>query len=208
MKTSAFLSGILWMASASCSAQTLVIGLYDYSELSAKETVRLTETADQAFANSGIHVRWLQCRGVLAVAPGTVCEGEMQANEIVLRIQPGGNPSSKEDKMGSAIVNTEGGSYAIVFVSAVRAQAAGFGVAFDILLGYAVAHEAGHCLLGPGHSYAGLMRGAWNRKDAGEISRLSLHLTKQEARKAVAALGTAAGSRASEQAARIPAKKH
>ena len=97
--------------------------------------------------------------------------------------------------MGSAVVNAYGGTYAIVFVSAVRAQAAGFGMAFDLLMGYAVAHEAGHCLLGPGHSYAGLMRGAWNRKDASEMSRLSLHLTKQEARKAVARL-TMAGSAA------------
>ena len=38
----------------------------------------------------------------------------------------------------------------------------------------------------------GLMRGARNRKDAGEISRLSLHLTKQEARNAVARLTLAA----------------
>jgi hypothetical protein len=59
------------------------------------------------------------------------------------------------------------------------------------IMGYAVAHEVGHCLLGPGHSYAGLMRGAWNRKDAGEMSRLSLHLTKQEARKAVGRLALA-----------------
>jgi hypothetical protein len=51
-----------------------------------------------------------------------------------------------------------------------------------------VAHEAGHCLLGPDHSHAGLMRSAWNRKDADEMSRLSLHLTKQEDRKAVARL--------------------
>ena len=58
-------------------------------------------------------------------------------------------------------------------------------------MGYAVAHEAGHCLLGPGHSYAGLMRGAWNRKDASEMSRLSLHLTKQEAGKALVRLALA-----------------
>jgi hypothetical protein len=38
-------------------------------------------------------------------------------------------------------------------------------MAFDLLMGYAVAHEVGHCLLGPGHSYAELMRGAWNRKE-------------------------------------------
>ena len=75
-----------------------------------------------------------------------------------------------------------------VFVPAVRAQAAGIGVAFGLLMGYAVAHEAGHCLLGPGHSSAGLMRAAWTRKDAGELSRVSLHLTKQEARKAAARL--------------------
>jgi hypothetical protein len=93
------------------------------------------------------------------------------------------------------MVNADGGNYASVFVSAVRAQAAGFGLAFDILLGYAVAHEAGHCLLGPSHSYAGLMRGVWDRKDAEEMSRLGTRLTRQEARKAVAALGAAARKR-------------
>ena len=182
------------MASTSCSAQTLVIGLYDYSDLSAKETVRLTETAALAFAHSGIHVVWLHCRGALAVTPGTACEGKMQDNEIVVRLQPGGPRSSDDDRtlhLGHSIVTAEGGNYASVFVRAVRAQAAEFGVAFDLLMGYAVAHEAGHCLLGPGHSYAGLMRGAWNRKDAGEMSRLSLHLTKQEARKAAVRLALA-----------------
>ena len=182
------------MASASCSAQTLVIGLYDYSDLSAKETARLTEAADQAFGHSGIHVLWRHCRGVLAVTPDTTCQGAIQENEIVVRLQPGAPKSSNDDKMGSAVVNAAGGTYATVFVPAVRAQAAGFGVAFDILLGYAVAHEAGHCLLGPSHSYAGLMRGAWDRKDAGEISRLSLHLTKEEARKAAARLTLAEGA--------------
>ena len=88
-------------------------------------------------------------------------------------------------------MTAEGGFYASVFVPAVRAQAAEIGLAFDLLMGYAVAHEAGHCLLGPDHSYAGLMRSAWSRKDAGEMSRLGLHLTKQEARKAAARLALA-----------------
>ena len=191
MNTPASLPWILWLASSSCSAQTLVIGLYDYSDLSAKETIRLTETADLAFAHSGIHVVWRHCRGALAAVPGTKCEAEMQINEIVVRLQPGGPRSSDDGRtlhLGRTIVTAEGGYYASVFVPSVRAQAAGFGIAFDLLMGYAVAHEVGHCLLGPGHSYAGLMRGAWNRKDASEMSRLSLHLTKQEARKAVARL--------------------
>ena len=110
MKTPASLPWILWMASASCSAQTLVIGLYDYSDLSAKETVRLTETADQAFGHSGIHVVWRHCRGALAVTPETTCEGEIQVNEIVVRLQPGGPRSSNDDRMGHTIVTAEGGT--------------------------------------------------------------------------------------------------
>jgi hypothetical protein len=188
MKSSAAFLWILLVTSASGSAQTLVIGLYDYSDLSAKETLRFTEVADLAFGHSGIHILWRHCRGVLAVEPGATCGGEMQVNEIALSLQPAGPHSPDEARMGYSIVTAEGGNYARVVVPAVRAQAAGFGVAFDLLMGYAVAHEVGHCLLGPGHSHAGLMRGAWNRSDAGQISRLGLHLTKQEARQAVARL--------------------
>jgi hypothetical protein len=195
MHTSGSLLWILWMASASCSAETLVIGLYDYSELSAKQTVRLTETTGLAFAHSGIQVVWLHCRGALAKDSATACETGMRANEIMVRLEPGGSRSSNHNQaipLGYAIVTVEGGNYASVFVPAVREQAAGFGLAFDRFLGYAVAHEAGHCLLGPSHSYAGLMRAAWDRKDAGQMSRLSLNLTKQEARKAGVRLALAA----------------
>ena len=146
MKTLTSLPWILWMASASCSAQTLVIGLYDYSEPSAKETVRLTETAGLALAHSGIHVDWRYCRGAMAVA-GVSCEGEMPANEIVMRLEPRGPGSSDDDRtvhLGHANVTAEGGQYATVFVPAVRARAREFGMAFDLLLGFAVAHEAGH----------------------------------------------------------------
>jgi hypothetical protein len=194
MKIPASLAWSLLIASAPCSAQTLLIGLYDYADLSAKETTRLTETADRAFAHSGIHLVWSHCRGSLAAVSGATCEGEMQINEIVVRLQPGGQRSSHDGRLGHTMVTAEGGYYASVFVGSVRAQATGFGIAFDLLMGYAVAHEVGHCLLGPGHSYAGLMRGDWNRKDASEITRLSLHLTKQEARKAVARLRQAEGA--------------
>jgi hypothetical protein len=98
------------MASASCSAETLIIGLYDYSDLSAKEISRITEAADEALGHSGTHVVWRHCRGVLAVTPETTCQGEIQGNEIVVRLQPGGRPSSNEDKIGSAVVNAEGGN--------------------------------------------------------------------------------------------------
>ncbi|HVN05995.1 MAG TPA: hypothetical protein VMT86_16350 [Bryobacteraceae bacterium] len=182
------------LAAASSSAQTLVIGLYDYASLSAKETVRLTETAGLALADSGIQVVWVHCRGALAVTPAAACETELQSNQIVMRLDAGGLPSSnggRVEHLGRTLATADGGQFASVSVPAVRTQAAEFGMPFDLLLGYAVAHEAGHCLLGPGHSNSGLMRAAWNRKDAEEMSQRSLHLTKQEARKATARLALA-----------------
>jgi hypothetical protein len=188
MKTSVLLSLLLWIAGGACSAQTLVIRLYDDSGLSAQQTRRLTETVGLVFAHSGFHVVWRHCLGALPVLPRATCERERQGNEIVVHLEADRPRRSQAWTlpMGHTIVTAQGGHDTSVFVPAVREQAVGLGVAFERLLGYTVAHEAGHCLLGPGHSYAGLMRPAWNRQDADEMSRLSLHLTKQERRKAVA----------------------
>ena len=185
---------ILFFVAASGSAQTLVIRLYDYANLTAKDASRLTEVAGLALAHSGIQAAWLSCRGNLTVTPQPECETPMQHNEIVVRLEPKGPGSTDEERtqhLGHAFVGKEGGSYASIFVPAVRAQAKDFGVAFSLLMGYAVAHEASHCLLGPDHPSSGLMRAAWNRKDSEEMTRLTLHLSKQEARRAVGRLALA-----------------
>ena len=189
MKSRFPLSLVLWMASASCSAQIVAVRLYDHAGLSGTVASRLTESADRAFGHSGIHVIWRYCGGMPTRIPERTCQSDISFNEIVVSLETtrAHNSSSRASScMGHASVSPAGGYSASVFVPTVREQAAGFGVGFDLLIGYAVAHEVGHCLLGPGHSYAGLMRGVWNRKDAEEIARVSLHLTSQERRKAVA----------------------
>jgi len=186
---------VLGLASASASAQSLVVELFDYTDLPAKRIERFREIADLALAHSGIQLIWQYCRGALPAPAGSTCEKEMGNNEIAVRILPGvpGGPGDGRIlHLGNSVVSAEGGHYASVFAPAIRAQAAEFGLRFELMLGYAVAHEVGHCLLGPEHSSAGLMRAVWNRKDAEEISRLSLHLTKDEARRAVARLTLAA----------------
>ena len=158
-----------------------------------KDIASLTGTTGSVFGHSAISIVWRHCRGALA-PPDAACEAVIQSNEIVLRLQPGGTWTSNQGaalSLGHALIVDGGGSYASVFVPAVRAQAAVFGMAFDLLMGYAAAHEIGHCMLGPGHSYTGLMRGAWDLKDAGQMSRLGLRLTKRQAQKAAARLSLA-----------------
>lgn len=187
------IAGLLAIGSIQ-AADVMIVRLYDYAGLTARDIASLTGTTGSVFGHSGIFIVWRHCRGALAVPPGAACEAVIQGNEIVLRLQPGATRITNEGpilSLGHALIVDGGGSYASVFVPAVRAQAAEFGVAFDLLMGYAAAHEIGHCMLGPGHSYAGLMRGAWDLKDAGQMSRLGLRLTKQQARKAADRLSRA-----------------
>ncbi len=165
-------------------AQSLTLRLYDYSGLTATEAKRLTEVTRVALGHAGIDVIWLHCRGVLAQLSG--CAGEMNAHEVIVRLHPRvpARSNSRPEGLAVTTLTREGGHYVTVYVPAVRALAVRLELAVDLVLGYAVAHEAVHCLLGPGHSLAGLMRATWTRKDAQEIARLSLGLSKPEALKA------------------------
>ncbi len=173
-------------------AQPLIIQLYDYSDLTASQTMRLTEVAGLVLSHAGIHVTCVPCRGALAEVSG--CEGERKANEIIVRLVPAGPRSLdvRTEGLGSSVVTAEGGQFSTIYVAAVREAAVRWGVDFHLMLGYAVAHEIGHCLLGPGHSAVGLMRPRWTRTDAQEISRLALGLSKQEALRAGAWLAKTA----------------
>jgi hypothetical protein len=135
MKTSVLVLLSLWMAGRSCSAQTLLIRLYDYSGLSTKQTTRLTETVNLVFAHSGFHVIWRHCRGALTALPRSTCKSEMQLNEIAVNLEAD-RPRSSHSwtlPMGDAIVTEQGGHYTRVFVPAVWAQAAALGATFERL---------------------------------------------------------------------------
>jgi hypothetical protein len=182
---------LLLMASAACSARTLTIRLYDYANLPPSEIARTTEVTTLTLGHSGIKINWLQCRGAAAPAsPDAACDAEMGASDITMRLLPLAldekDPRTME--MACALVDAQGGHYAMVYVTAVRATAKQLELASDLLLGYVIAHESVHCMLGPAHSRSGLMRAGYGRKDTGDMQRVSLGLTPPEARKLAAVL--------------------
>lgn len=51
------------------------------------------------------------------------------------------------------------------------------------ILGYVMAHELGHLLLGRGaHSFTGIMRGGWDRHQILSVEMSSLRFTNEQAR--------------------------
>ena len=66
-----------------------------------------------------------------------------------------------DDNLGFAAVGKEGGILATIFYH--RFEAVTKGGDSSRILGYAIAHEIGHLLLGSnGHSQAGVMRAYWS----------------------------------------------
>jgi hypothetical protein len=193
---------ILWITTFVCRAQSLMVLLYDYAGLTAVETARATRVAAVPFRHATIDVQWVYCRGELASAALPACQTEPTANQVVVRLvrQEGSVPTSSTADLGHAVVGSDGGQYAAVFVPAVRARANEWNIGFDLVLGYAMAHEIGHCLLGPKHTSAGLMQARWAREDAREIAQLRLGLSSQEAKRATARLKAAGAPPASQGA--------
>jgi hypothetical protein len=49
-----------------------------------------------------------------------------------------------------------------------------------VLLGYIIAHELGHLLLGPGHAPSGIMRATWDMNDLEAIRQGRLKFSREE----------------------------
>lgn len=190
MRTAIVAVGMFLAASVLSSGQTLTVWLYDYSGLTAGEIESMTKFAGLALGHAGIGVSWIYCFGAPAKLASNTCAKGAVGEQIVVRLhpRPPRESDARTERMGAAFVTRQGGHYSTVYVSAVDAFAAEMGIAPDLAVGYAMAHEIGHCMLGPGHSVAGLMRATWTYRDAQEMKRLSLGLSKPEASRARARL--------------------
>lgn len=98
----------------------------------------------------------------------------MGTADLVLRILPremAAKLHSSAESLGFAQTcsNTEPACELSIFYDRVD-QLATKGYRADRILGYAIAHEMAHVLLGRGHSEEGIMRGQWTPSDLQRIS--------------------------------------
>jgi hypothetical protein len=130
------------------------------------------------FHSMDIEIVWARCEA----AP--IGEEAAQQHWFTIRLRDGGpvvtGPASL-DTLGEAFFSDDQGSYvADVYYQASQALASRQQVEPAALLGYVMAHELGHLLLGPGHAPNGIMRAAWDSKDLEAIRYGSLKFTGAE----------------------------
>jgi hypothetical protein len=112
---------------------------------------------------------------------------------IVARIINKWNPALPPGTMGWSLPAAQAGAHITIFWDEIRRRQAEVGSSVPCLLGYALAHELGHVLLGSSaHAPRGLMRAEWGRAELDRIQHGALKFSESEAamlRASLASLG-------------------
>lgn len=137
--------------------------------------------AAYVFRAVDVDVHWLSCAEMNV-------EGVRMRTDFILRVRVGGDATppglASLDLMGRAFLNAQGTGYiADIYYARIQELTRQYPFASsDRVLGYTMAHELGHLLIGAGHRATGIMRGPWGRM---EFEALSLyHLTFSNAERA------------------------
>ena len=160
---------------APTSVVRLTLRVYNYAHVDAVSLARSEKVAAQAFENVGIQLVWMDCP-----VPKThsmtypACQSDMGLRDLVLRILPRHMAlqlAARDEPLGSAQTcpESEPACELSVFYHRVDELAVA-GYREDRILGYVIAHEVAHILIGPGHSEEGIMRRQWTRFDLQRIS--------------------------------------
>jgi hypothetical protein len=147
-------------------ALLVTIRVYDSAGLPAADLRAAMRTAETALRSAAVGPAWVVCPPPPAVPPdnSTGCTGLPQESDLLVRIVRAPTTVASPDTLGFAAVDTAAGrgTLATVFADRVARFAARAGIEDATLVGYAIAHEIGHLLLGTdAHAPSGLMRAAW-----------------------------------------------
>ncbi len=158
----------VFFAASLAAAERMTVSVCVRGGLDEKAIVRAEETAAALFQSIDIETVWAKC--------GIGLEGDEAVRQhwFTLRLRDGRPfipPAPRAlDSLGEAFLSEDNVGYiAEVYYQAVETLAATQSAELSQLLGYVIAHELGHLLLGPAHTCEGVMRAAWNRRDVQSI---------------------------------------
>lgn len=152
---------------------TIELHVYDYAGVEGSELVRAQTKAVHVLQQIGIGVTWVDCVVPAKDATNTrACpSADGQVPALILRILPRAMAERAAQDKGSLgfaqlAEDRAPASVAFVFYHRVESLAAELRCAPGVILGYALAHEVGHLLLGTNsHAPTGIMCARWTEKE-------------------------------------------
>jgi hypothetical protein len=144
------------------------------------------------YGSADVRINWYTCEQFPARMP---TDG---APWFVIRLRNDKPPRtvgpSSLDVMGKAFVEHNGGYMADAYWQAIALNSAQHEADGGVLLGFVMAHELGHLLLGAGHTPDGIMQAAWGQKQMDALRQRWLKFSEDCAERLGVALGARTAS--------------
>ena len=155
-------------------AAALVLQLSNFSGAPPSIVQRAQEEVVRVYAEIGVPLVWDDATAPPADPSATI-------RVVLLPYETGDLRRSEKTVMGAAVRTASGNAVAYVFYRRVRGEADRYGVAADLVLACAIAHELGHLLLpARTHAAVGLMRGCWSRDEFDRAKQGQLRFLREE----------------------------
>jgi hypothetical protein len=156
----------------------LVVRLYDYAEVPRRVLTGAEQQTTTVFLRAGIQLSWMECGLSEADKERFVdCEHVTDPLRLFVNIIP--------QLMAAALppgrFGTSFARHAVVLNRQVEQTAADQGFPKALVLGYVMAHELGHLLLGKDSHGHGIMMGTFGRRDFERAAKGELIFTPQQA---------------------------
>jgi hypothetical protein len=171
------ITSLAGLATAGDTEMSVGVRIYNYAAVPAASLTAARKAADLAFGNTGIALRWLDCRvpgsGNAGWTIGADCdepveEGREFIVRVVERVPANLKDADRVLTLGTSMLDrsTRGGVLITVDLFPVRLIAERAASDPSTLLGRSIAHELGHLLLGRAeHPRSGLMRAFWSQDE-------------------------------------------
>lgn len=163
--------------------------IYNYSRIPPRMLQRAEERAAMILMKGGVRTRWIQCPTAadeFDVYPD--CQRLPTSEDLFVSIVPAAmsvKSASRADALGLAMIVADGeySKYATLFFDRIQEVSQAVDVAPELVLGPAIAHEAGHLLLGTtSHSSRGVMRARWGGDELQGMARSIVGFTDAQSR--------------------------
>lgn len=161
----------------------LTVSVFNDAEASPSVMSQALSRATLILRRAGITLIWLDCGTPGHPPPNSSCSDLSYPRHLSVRVVSAANRGTvSEDTFGQTFQNAAGeGNYALVYFQTLASSNVNEAVHIGDLIGFVIAHEIGHLLLGrESHSATGLMSAVWQANEMRLASQGILFFTSNQ----------------------------